>query len=350
MALDVLLSAGSLSFRCGDHPVPDVECGYNITKRIEGDGESGGDYDGVVVGLPYTNGDPSQESMLQETYATRVLPLASNPVDQREFFPRHDAAARGVRQEDGPWEGWRAESATSEEFPTPTERHVEGPLAAGKIGGGVRATAAATAENRRVWVLHNLLAKRGFDRQGFLGIASWLANSTLALLAPDIAFMESMESPLMFSAEKRHEHSVAFTGRRNYKGGENIDVRPAGGGVEGGKTTAEGREFWAGGLGGGVGESLTRSRFETPLRASFPDRSRITSSMNIPLGAAVDERGNDDQLEFLFYRGFDSESGLPLPDAEGNSSSLAAAASVLLLLGDGPDGGNDFPPITHATL
>lgn len=60
--------------------------------------------------------------------------------------------------------------------------------------------------------------------------------------------------------------------------------------------------------------------------------------------------GEDDDLLFRFHRAFDGLSGLPLPGPEGNSSSLAAAASILLLLGDVPDGGNDFPPITHATL
>ncbi|CAN0264143.1 unnamed protein product [Ectocarpus sp. 8 AP-2014] len=69
-------------------------------------------------------------------------------------------------------------------------------------------------------------------------------------------------------------------------------------------------------------------------------------------GAGADDGGGgeDDDLLFRFHRAFDGFSGLPLPGPEGNSSSLAAAASILLLLGDVPDGGNDFPPITHATL
>lgn len=62
--------------------------------------------------------------------------------------------------------------------------------------------------------------------------------------------------------------------------------------------------------------------------------------------------GNDEEstMVFVFHRAFDSITGLPVAHSEGNASSLAAAVSVLLLLGDGPEGGNDFPPITHATL
>ncbi|CAM9793256.1 unnamed protein product [Scytosiphon promiscuus] len=184
-AVDVLLSPGDLSFRCGNHPVTGEECG------------DGG------------------------------------PVDARSLHRLNSRSSSSSSSSD-------------------------------------RENEAADSGGRRVWVLHNFLAERGFRRQSLTGLSVWVANSTLSLLAP--------------SLPAGHH-------------GEFVDDYEEGDGTD-------------------------------------------------------DDGSDDDDDEFLlrFHRGFDGTTGLPLPGAEGNRSSLAAAVSVLLLLGDVPDGGNDFPPITHATL
>lgn len=143
-------------------------------------------------------------------------------------------------------------------------------------GGGDRPAAAAARRGRRVWVLHNFLAVRGFHRHRLDGIAAWLANSTLSLITP---------SPAPEPAEYEYDDD----------GGD-----------------------------GGWSSS----------------------------GIGCDDDNNNGSVGgvFRFHRAFDGDSGLPLPGPEGNSSSVAASVWLLLLLGDEPDGGNDFPPITHATL
>ena len=149
----------------------------------------------------------------------------------------------------------------------------------------------------RVWVLHNLLAARGLGQQSLLGLSAWLANSTLSLIVPD----ESMAEPRIFAEGELVDEPRPFAGGEGSLDNDNV------------------RWFGA-------------------------EDERFGVFFSLPDGVAV-----NDSL-FRFHRVFEAKSGLPLPDAEGNSSSLAAAASVLLLLGDGPDGGNTFPPITHATL
>lgn len=138
-------------------------------------------------------------------------------------------------------------------------------------------------------MFHNFLAERGFRRQSLTGLSVWVANSTLSLLAPSL---------LAEPAPPEHE--------------------PADGDRRGGG---------GGGGGGTYGEFVDGDDYDYEY-----------------------DDDDDNVSVFRFHRGFDGESGLPLAGAEGNRSSLAAAVSVLLLLGDEPDGGNDFPPITHATL
>lgn len=140
----------------------------------------------------------------------------------------------------------------------------------------------------RVWVLHNILAAWGLGHQSLPGLSVWLANSTLSLIAPD----QPVDAGLWTFAE-----------------GGRVGVDNAG---------------W-------FGVGTEDERFRSLLRSE---------------GVAAVEGSS----AFRFHRAFDANSGLPLPDAEGNASSLAAATSMLLLLGDGPHGGNSFPPITHATL
>lgn len=145
---------------------------------------------------------------------------------------------------------------------------------------------------RRVWVLHNMLAARGLGQQALLGVSVWLVNSTLSLIAPDHPPVDA-------------ELWNVFAEGERVGGVDNDNAR------------------WFG-------------------VASEDERVR-------DLGGSAAGNGSSSS-GFRFHRAFDASSGLPLPDAEGNASSIAAATSVLLLLGDGPHGGNNFPPITHATL
>lgn len=154
---------------------------------------------------------------------------------------------------------------------------------------------------RRVWVLHNILAARGLGQQALLGVSVWLANSTLSLIAPDHPPVDADDLSTFAEGEK-------VVGRDNDNdNNDNGNPRRSGVGTE-------------------------DERFRRLGGADVGNGSSSSSSW------------------FRFHRAFDASSGLPLPDAEGNASSIAAATSVLLLLGDGPHGGNNFPPITHATL
>lgn len=241
--VDTLFSPGDVTFRCGDHPVVDLECGYSggngstsgaVDAGARGDG--GGDGSGTIA----AGGE------LSEAGGAAVA-----------FDPLSDVRPRGAA------EGERAGAGVG-------VAQLETPDGNARIVGGEEeidrpaSASAFAAPARRAWVLHNFLAVRGFHRHRLDGIAAWLANSTLSLLSPDLPPDD-------------------------------------------------------------LGDDLSG-------------------------GGGGDCGGNGSVGVFRFHRAFDGDSGLPLPGPEGNASSVAASVWVLLLLGDEPDGGNDFPPITHATL
>lgn len=256
-AVRILLTPGELTFRCGEHPVPDLECGYNFSTISLGKGRNGISSDDDELRVPSSQGGGAQggagDASAESPNGRGVLPPGMKQGTPAEYGGGSSIGAMSV------------EGATLPVYAT---------AEAGRL---------ASQSDRKIQLLHNLLAKRGFEKQGLLGLTSWLANSTLALLAPPLSTVaESLVAPSPMS------HT------------------PLSSEATGGESDAD-RWF----IGGGA-------LSETP--------------------------------SFLFYQTFDADSGLALPDAEGNCSSIAAAASVLLLLGDGPEGGNDFPPITHATL
>eukprot|EP00752_Nemacystus_decipiens_P014671 g13067.t1 len=239
--VDTLFSPGDVTFRCGDHPIVDLECGYSGGNGSSGSGGGGG---GVAVGGELSGGGRAE-----------VL-----------FNPPAEFRAGKAAEEAG------AGAAAGRRMLRNHDRHAETVgvgAGAGHERGDDLPAAAAAATARRVWVLHNFLAVRGFHRHKLDGIAAWLSNSTLSLLSPD------------------------------------ADPDP--------ELASHGGELRAGG--------------------------------DVGYGC-----GNGSVDVFRFHRAFDGDSGLPLPGCEGNASSVAASTWVLLLFGDEPDGGNDFPPITHATL
>eukprot|EP00903_Cladosiphon_okamuranus_P016301 g15033.t1 len=250
--VDTLLSPGEVSFRCGDHPVVDLECGYN------GNGSSRSD--GVDIGVVGGGGDGSVPVYGEASGGGGDVGGAAVLFDPSAEVWARKAAEEAARQ------AGAAVQRRILEGPDGTAGMRGGDVDAGPGEEGQDGDLTAGAEGaRRVWVLHNFLAVRGFHRHQLNGIAAWLANSTLSLLAPDPA-----------PADSYHHYGD-----------------------------------WSGDAGCGN-------------------------------GSVVDA--------FRFHRAFDGDSGMPLPGREGNSSSVAASVWVLLLLGDEPDGGNDFPPITHATL
>lgn len=260
-AVDLLLTPGTMTFRCGVHPVPHVECGFNASRGggVEGTGEGhgegwpegGGGRDGATRGEPGWPAGPigAEEGARCPPAGTRYGDGAGRGTGPEVGGGRYGA---GPGPGPGAGEGARAEGSGVK---------LADDLAPESSGTG----GAVSLEDPRVLVLLNLLAKRGFESQGLAGLTSWLANSTLDMLAP--------------SAPPGPPQPGAF------------DV---------------------------AGEAAGEAAGET--------------------------------APFFFHRVFDAVSGLPMPDPQGNCSSLAAASSVLLALGDGPEGGNDFPPIAHATL
>lgn len=249
--MDTLFSPGEVSFRCGDHPVVDLECGYsgNGSSRSDADdiggGEGGGDGSVPVFYGESSGGDDDGGGGVAVLFNGLAREAAG------EAAAREAGAAAGKRILEAA--GGTAGMGGGDVGADPGQEEDNRPAAAGD----------AAAGERRVWVLHNFLAVRGFRRHQLDGIAAWLANSTLSLLSPD----------------------------------------------------------------------------PEPADRYYDDLSGGTGCGN---GSIMDV--------FRFHRAFDGDSGLPLPGPEGNSSSVAASVWVLLLLGDEPDGGNDFPPITHATL
>ncbi|CAN0266859.1 unnamed protein product, partial [Ectocarpus fasciculatus] len=268
-AVEALLSPGDVSFRCGDFPVMDLECGYGENAAGGGwagpgvlagvgeadDGGSGGDGAGdrgIVTG----NGDGRGAVLFSPAV------VGAGPEELRAEGVATELESRVAS-------GRRTAEAVPPPPPaTATELPAEATTAARVAGGDAENSGGGGggSSSSRVWVLHNFLAVRGLRRLSLNGLSVWLANSTSSLLAT--------------TPEGEYDY-------RYYYGADDDG-------------------------GGGTGE--------------------------------------DDDPLFRFHRAFDGVTGLPLPGPEGNSSSLAAAASILLLLGDVPDGGNDFPPITHATL
>lgn len=179
-----------------------------------------------------------------------------------------------------------------------------------------------------VWVLHNYLARRGLAYQSLPGLSVWLANSTLSLLAPDLSLSISMSMPLAMVVEK---FDVGPAGQELLLYDDELMVL-----FEAQYSVEEQQHQVAAASGGGFDHSWD-------VVGVGGDSSGIG-------GGGETYVGNNGGASLRFNRVFDGKTGLPMPHAEGNCSSLAAAVSVLLLLGDGPDGGNDFPPITHATL
>lgn len=257
--------------------MPDVECGY-------ADGSFGG---GVGGGEGRGGEAPAGVGVQAGKIKRRKRRVSTGMSGVRNSGGRRTA---GVRREGLRREGQRAVSGSATALSLQDDGPVAGGGGYGQPLGRENGQEGAASGTRRVWVLHNFLAQRGLDRQGLPGLAVWLANSTLSLLAPDLLVCED-------------------------------DIGVAAGPSEAFRSGADGRIRVDFDLRGGEGESGGG-------------------------GGSGDIAGG----VFRFHRAFDGDSGLPLPSAEGNSSSLAAAASVLLLLGDGPDGDNEFPPITHATL
>ncbi|CAM9410828.1 unnamed protein product [Ectocarpus sp. 4 AP-2014] len=271
-AIEALLSPGDVSFRCGDFPVMDLECGYGENASgggwggpavVEGVGEIGGGTGrgGRGGGGGGGGGDGSDGA------GDRGIVTGSGDGGAAVLF---SAAAAGPGPEKLGAEGdaGQLESRVASSRRTAAEVPAVPPPAtdfSAEATTAARFDAEDSDSSSRVWVLHNFLAVRGLRRLSLNGLSVWLANSTSSLLG----------NPPEGEYEYRH--------------------------------------FYGAGADGGGG-------------------------------------GEVDDLLFRFHRAFDGFSGLPLSGPEGNSSSLAAAASILLLLGDAPDGGNDFPPITHATL
>lgn len=265
-AVDLLLNSGPLSFRCGEHPVPDIECSHASPDETDDGtdegmsnertpGDTGGDASNGVVG-----GSVRSNAISGKWLGGSGVSQGSHGGVVNSGFPSGEAdvvdATRALRE---------IVVETRLGKPLPEER------------------SALLLKARKVEVFENLMAKRGFEEHELVGLTSWLANSTLALLAPGVRVAPGIE-----------EWAVA----------PSVD--------EGVSTIPEGRG---------------------------------TVSM-----ASVDDAPASGVTSFVFHRAFGADSGLPVPDVEGNSSSLAAAVSVLLILGDGPERGNSFPPITHATL
>ena len=271
--IDVLLSPGDLSFRCGNYPMPEVECGRNYsewpptndgTVERKGGGalrefetaneaspEAGGwgegdlEIDGVMNSNASSSSSSSTSRKTQESEAELATAATNGTLESEKTSYKREGGAAARDQRDD---------------------HAGGGQGGGRYG-GVEEGGQGADRWRRVWVFHNYLAERGLKKQSLIGLSIWVANETLSLLDPY-------------------------------------------GGVEGGARVERDQEsFFRRGDGGEGGSAA-----------------------------------------FLFHRAFDSETGLPVAHAEGNSSSLSAATSVLLLLGDGPDATNNFPPIAHATL
>lgn len=459
LAVDILLSPGPLSFRCGNHPIPEVECGYNLSTSTR---HSGGDDGGVDGGGGSGSGGGVRSTAspllrvvstergrrLQPASAAADVEGARGGVDEGkcrrdrrrlQLGEREGALISGgmgrTRKEeeereekgrygDGPG-AWRERGVTRKEHEeqrggqsvgrstharedasvrkgiaaaaaadpsigvgvlSGAETEVspfvrcreddsrrdnvsDGPVASrdGSVAARARTVARKMSENDhptsssgRVWVFHNLMAKRGFERQRLPGVAGWLANSSLALLAPDIFFSlaEPAQPPSFFSADhlqKRGRTSDDGTGKAavgtNYIAGSSSSSRTGSSGGGGFYSVLPMNALGGGRRDPGIPEVDTGAEV-APLRnpaATMGGGSGVDGA-NEEKEEGKEEEEEERLLVFSFYRAFDGESGSPVAHAEGNASSLAAAASVLLLLGDGPEGGNDFPPITHATL
>lgn len=243
-AIDLALAPGDLSFRCGNYPIPEVECGLNGSvwpsdyahkdQRYVGNSDFGFQGGGGRGRLGVRG-----RYLIDDTMGGVTSVGRSSTRNRKTEDATLDLELRWRRVSDG---CVGCERRTVELF------GMEGVC-------------------RRVWVFHNYIAERGLKKQSLMGLSVWVANKTLSLLGPS--------------------------------------------------------------NGGGVSDD-------------FPPKFFFSEGIRDENGDAV--------MVFFFHRAFDSVTGLPVAHAEGNESSLAAAVSVLLLLGDGPEGGNDFPPITHATL
>lgn len=235
-AIDLALAPGDLSFRCGNYPMPEVECGVN----------------GSV--WPFDYAHEGQRDVESSDFGFQGGG-GRGRLGVRERYLIDDTAGGGVSVGGSSRRNVQTEDAT---FDLELRRRRR--VSVGREG--------MEGMGRRVWVFHNYIAERGLKKQSLMGLSVWVGNTTLSLLGPS--------------------------------------------------------------EGGGVSDY-------------FPGEIFLTEGIG-------DEEDGDAMMVFVFHRAFDSVTGLPVAHAEGNESSLAAAVSVLLLLGDGPEGGNDFPPITHATL
>ncbi|CAM9637009.1 unnamed protein product [Discosporangium mesarthrocarpum] len=229
-AVDRLLSPGDLSFRCGDYPVPEVECSVWEEGSGLGGGRGGKGKAGARAGATMEREGTRAGASILEVQRVVLQPGGGGDGEKGTWLPKGNG--------DG-------------------------------VGGSSSALKGEGA--RRAWVLHNLLAQRGLQRQGLPGVSIWLADATLGLID---------------------------------KGRGDRGIGEGRGGALG--------WWWQWGGGGTTGAV-----------------------------AGADP---------VFARVFDAETGEVWPDGHGNASSLSAAAAVLFMLGDAPEGEEDFPPVTHAVL
>lgn len=341
-AIDILLSPGSLSFRCGNHPAPELECGYNRNTT------RGGRSDDVVRtfalehegGVKQSRDRDQAGSMAVRAAAEPEVAAAAATAATVKVAGGGEASVPGSvsgRDSSNAWGSMvfmtgdvDAEHGTAEDGGTWQRDH--------HLRRRQQEQESETWEGNkdlRVWVFHNFLAERGLSRQSLPGVSVWLANSTLSLM----------------SATLTNEEIEVFLERDDANDNDNVrGVEALSGDQRGMETAVEfqsrtvrtvakvGRHYDYG------GEPTPWSKDDVDIENEVDRRKLIT------VGDNTDDDGEDEGGVFLFHRAFDGITGAPVPNAEANSSSLAAATSVMLLLGSGPEGGNEFPPITHATL
>ncbi|CAM9953605.1 unnamed protein product, partial [Phaeothamnion confervicola] len=158
--------------------------------------------------------------------------------------------------------------------------------------------------SERVWLLHNLLAQRALQRQAERALTHWLTNSTVALICQSgvVGAAAGVGAPEAPAVAATPPHATA-----------SADVSGA---VSAAEWTAN-----------------------HPLRAE-----RLASDTGSSAGAAA----GGPCASCTFSRVFDGITGAAVVDAQGGNTTLAAAIAILLLLSDGPEVLESYPPISHA--